>query len=636
MLLHPTLGPTNAFTAFPPEAIEQSIPARFEQRVRLSPHRVAIQTADQTLTYEALNALANPIAWTLLDRLGATTEPVGLLFEQGAPLVAATLGVLKASKIYAPLDPDFPALRLTALLDDVQTRLILTHTAHLTLAQAIAPAGCQVVNIDTEVTPGATLNPALPMPPETLAYLFYTSGSTGRPKGVVHSHRTILHAIANFTNAMHACVEDRLTLFYPGSVIAATKDTLLALLNGATLCPFEVKSAGLQQLASWLRDTRITMYHSTPTLFRHLCSCLTSVETLAHLRLVRFGGETVTRRDLACLQQYCGPACLLYVSLGATETGGSIRKVFLQRDTSFSGSVVPCGYAVPDMDVRILDEHGSEVQGDGIGEIVVKSRYVAVGYWRRPDLTQAVFQADPEGSDARIYRTGDVGRLRPDGCLEHLGRQDAQVKVRGYRVEVTEIELTLLDHPLIQEAVVVARTEPSGTTRLIAYVVPVEGSAPTNRELGSFLQAQLSDYMIPATFVALPALPLTDNAKIDRLALPAPTRTRPVLSTPYRAPSTPLETLLAGIWAEVLDLEAVGVQDHFLDLGGHSVLGMQIVARVQEAVQHEVPVRLLLERPTIAQMALAITQAMVDQMPAAALADLLQAVEAGGEKGDVL
>lgn len=621
------LGPTNPFIVFPPKAIEASIPTRFEQQVCLYPDRVAVKTAHEALTYEALNALANQIAWALLDRLGSGAEPVALLFEPGAPLVAATLGLLKAGKIYAPLDPTFPAPRLAATLADTQARLIVTHSAHRALAQAVAPLGCQVLTVDAEVSHLATANPALPIAPDTLAYIFYTSGSTGRPKGVLHSHRTVLHAIAGFTNAMHICSADRLTSFYACGVIALMKDMLQALLNGAALHPFGVKSAGLVRLASWLRQEGLTMYHSTPTLFRHLCGALTGVEGLPGLRLVRLGGETVTRRDVELFQQSCAAGCLLYSGLATTESGGSIRKIFLDRETRFVGSVVPCGYASADMDVLILNEDGSQVPGDGIGEIAVKSCYLALGYWRQPDLTQAVFLPDPAGSDARIYRTGDLGRLLPDGSLEHLGRKDFQVKVRGYRVETAEVELALLEHPLVKEAVVVARAEPAGETRLVAYVVPAGSPAPTRSALGRFLQSKLPDYMVPATFVTLDALPLTPNDKIDRLALPAPAPTRPALATPYRAPRTPIEEQLVQIWSDVLGLAEVGVQEAFLDLGGHSILAMQIVARVRAAWHIDIPLRTLLETPTIAQMAVAIVCAQAGQMSEETFAALLHEVE---------
>jgi non-ribosomal peptide synthetase component F len=349
------IGPSNPFAVFPPEAIEQAIPVRFEQQVSQYPDRLAVKTARHALTYEALHGLANQVARAILARRGRGEEPVAALFGPEAPLITATLGVLQAGKIYVPLDPTFPTARLTSMLADSQACVLVTNTDHLPLAQVLAPPGCQVLNVDDGVSLPSTENPNLPLTPDTLACIYYTSGSTGHPKGVVHSHRTVLHAIANYTNSMHICADDRLTLLYSCSAIGAMKDTFKALLNGAALYPFDVQEAGLERLAHWLMQEEITIYHSVTTLFRHLVSALTGVEHLPRLRLVQVGGEATTKRDVELFKQACPADCFLYVSLAATETGGSIRKCFLHRETQLSGSVAPPGYAVQGMEVLLLD-----------------------------------------------------------------------------------------------------------------------------------------------------------------------------------------------------------------------------------------------------------------------------------------
>ena len=351
---------------------------------------------------------------------------------------------------------------------------------------------------------------------------------------------------------------------------------------------------------------------------------LTSEERLPHLRLVKFGGEPATRKDVELFQRHCLPDCFLYNGLASTETGGSVRAFFVDHAMQLTGSVVPAGYAVEDVETLLLNEEGRAVGSDAIGDIVVKSRYLAVGYWRQPEITRTVFVPDPSGSDARIYRTGDLGRLLPDGCLVHLGRKDFQVKVRGYRVETADIELALLDHEAIQEAAVVAQDD----VRLIAYVVPTRLPAPSASVLQGFLRERLPDYMVPATFVVLDALPLTPNGKMDRRALPAPDRSRPTLAQPYVAPRTPIEADLVRIWAELLDLELIGVHDSFLDLGGHSLSAMQIIARVHRTWHVDIPLRVLLEAPTVASMALVITQHLASHIDAVELERLLLAVEA--------
>jgi acyl carrier protein len=259
---------------------------------------------------------------------------------------------------------------------------------------------------------------------------------------------------------------------------------------------------------------------------------------------------------------------------------------------------------------------------DAVGEIAVRSRYLSPGYWRQPDLTQATFRPDPTGGPERLYLTGDLGRRLPDGCLVHLGRKDFQVKIRGFRVEVAEVEGALLSLPTIKEAVVVAREERPGEQRLVAYLVPTQRPAPTVSVLRRALAATLPDYMVPSAFVVVDTLPRTPAGKVDRRGLPAPERLRPSLHVPFASARTPLEERLAGIWAEVLGVDRVGIHDHFLDLGGQSLLATSLVSRVLTTFQVDLPLRTLFESPTVAEMALAIGQALADRLDPADLEHL--------------
>jgi acyl carrier protein len=267
-----------------------------------------------------------------------------------------------------------------------------------------------------------------------------------------------------------------------------------------------------------------------------------------------------------------------------------------------------------------LDETGREVGADQVGEIAVRSRYLALGYWRRPDLTEAAFIPDPRDGDQRLYLSGDLGMMRPDGCLVHMGRKDFQVKIRGYRVEVGEIEAALLGLDSIRAAVVVAQAGEAGEQWLVAYAVPVAGVAPTVSELRRALSQTLPDYMMPSAFVFLEALPLLPNGKIDRRTLPTPNRTRPALDVSYVAPRTPVESNLAGIWADVLNVQPIGIHDRFLELGGHSLLATQILSRVMETFGVEFSIRALFENPTVAEMAEVIARRQAAQADPAAVA----------------
>ena len=275
------------------------------------------------------------------------------------------------------------------------------------------------------------------------------------------------------------------------------------------------------------------------------------------------------------------------------------------------------------MEILLLDEDGQAVRPDDIGEIAIRSRYLSPGYWRRPDLTAAAFRSDPAGGPERIYRTGDLGRRLPDGCLVHLGRKDFQVKIRGFRVEVAEVEGALLSLPTVQEAVVVAREDRPGDRRLVAYLVPTARPAPTVTALRQALAASVPDYMVPAAYVMLDALPKTPGGKVDRRALPPPGRTRPALDQPLVAPRTPVEATVGAIWQEVLGLDEVGMHDNFFDLGGHSLAASQVIARVTETFHVDLPVRVLFEAPTVNGLALAVVQGLMQNVGADEIARLL-------------
>ena len=306
----------------------------------------------------------------------------------------------------------------------------------------------------------------------------------------------------------------------------------------------------------------------------------------------------MSRHDVELYKRHLASTSVLLHMIGTTETGW-IRRYCIDQATPITGNAVPVGYAVPDTAVLLLDDSGNEAGGGQVGEIAVQSRYLAAGYWRQPALTRAKFRLCAAGDGQQLYRTGDLGRMEPDGRLVHLGRQDFQVKVRGYRVEIGEVEAVLLQHPAVKEVVAVGRAIPSGDTRLVAYVVPTTGQMPVVPEFRSFLQEKLPDYMLPSTFVMLPALPYTPHGKLDYGARPAPERRPPEFAAAYVAPKSAMEHRIAAVWQEVLGLEKVGVHDNFFDLGGHSLLLTQVHSRLQDILQKDIPIVDMFKHPTI-------------------------------------
>ena len=370
----------------------------------------------------------------------------------------------------------------------------------------------------------------------------------------------------------------------------------------------------------------MTVLRTAVSLFRAFAGSLTGAERFPDLRLIELYGEPVFERDVDIVRRRFPPECLLVSTLGTSEFGDFCH-CFVDRDRALSGGVVPAGYPAQDIELLLLDDDGRHAPAGEPGEIAIRGRYGAIGYWQRPDLTAAQFgPVDADGR--RIYRTGDLGRLAPDGCLHHLGRRDFQVKVNGNRVHVSEVEAALLAHGSIRDAAVVGRDAPEGGARLVAYVVPAATPRPTVTALRHAVATALPAFMVPSTFVFLPALPRTDTTKIDRRALPAPDGLRPDLDAPYVAAATPLEEQLAAMWAELLGVDRVGVDDDFFELGGDSLLAAKLATRVLESLSLAVPLHALLAAGTIRAMASAALMRLAANTEDLALTAALDAVRA--------
>ena len=570
------------------------------------------------------------MARAILARRGEAEEAVALLLDLDDIIPAALLGVLKAGKFWVALDHADPPPRICHVLDDSQASLLLTCAKHLDLASSLVPHRVQIVNLDALDEQAPDTNVDRPVSPDAVAQLLYTSGSTGEPKGVVHNHRNMLHQAMYSTNTRRISADDRLVLFSTYSHLGALTATFRALLNGAALLPFDVREEGVAHLASWLIREKITLYFSVATVFRQLVATLDGTERFSTIRLVDLTGERVTRRDVESVRRYFPAHCVMVNNFGSTEAL-SYRQYRLTPETDLAGNTVPIGYAVADTEAFLIDEDGAPVEPGGAGEIVIKSRYLALGYWRQPALTQASFLSDPTGGPERLFRTGDLGRILADGCMIHLGRKDSQVKIHGYRVDISEIEAALLDCPRVRQAVVTAREDRTGDLRLVAYLVLSQPWPTAARDIQERVRQTLPLYMVPAVFTFLDGLPVLPHGKVDYAALPLPDDGRPEHRGPVVAPRTPLETTLVGIWTRVLGLDQVGIHDNFLALGGDSLKAMQVIVRVLATWSIDLPVRVLLEAPTIAEMAIAITQHVAQQVSPEKLASLLSALEGRSE-----
>ena len=624
---HNRLHPSGTFVEFPEEDVERSIPASFEQ-IALSYHdRLAVKSGDRSMTYGELNRSSNRIATAIFNTLGHGQEPVGVLCRHDAPVVAAILGILKAGKFYLPMDANWPRHRASTILETSQTRLVVTDDFHSDIAATMVQTQADILNIDTLNQDTGTDNLELSLPPQSCAYVIYTSGSTGEPKGVLQNHRNVIHSVMANTNSLRICREDRLTGVYQYYANGGAHDIFTALLNGASLFPFDVRCWGPSSIPGWLSREAITIYHSVRSVFREFALSLRGDESFPSLRAISLGGENVTKFDVDLFQRCFSDRVIFVNRLGSTECG-RISRYFIDKETIIDTPNVPVGYPSPGYQIEIVDELGTALAKNMVGEIVVKSEFLSPGYWRRPDLTEDKFSQDPRGGPQRLYRTGDLGRFLPDGGLEYIGRKDFEVKIGGNRIQIAEIELALAAFPSIKEVHVLARQGTQSEPQLVAYY-RVEGAAdPKHFELRRFLRNRLPGIMIPSVFMKIENFPLSGSSKLDRNSLPMPSRGRPDLEAKFVAPETVVEKLLAKIWTEVLSIDQVGVNDNFFDLGGHSLTATRVISQVITQFRLVLPLQSLFQSPTVAEMAAIITQNQAKQASDAELARMLREVEA--------
>jgi amino acid adenylation domain-containing protein len=442
---------------------------------------------------------------------------------------------------------------------------------------------------------------------ENLAYVIYTSGSTGTPKGVLIAHYNVTRLLEATNSWFHFDQNDVWTLFHSYAFDFSVWEMWGSLLHGGRLVvvPDCVRQSP-EMFYKLLAKEGVTVLNQTPSAF---CQLIQAETSLMHslelaLRLVIFGGEALDFHSLRPWFDRHGDQCPQLVNMyGITETTVHVtyRPITAADVSAGIGSLI--GMPIPDLELYVLDQNHNPVPIGVPGELHVGGPGVGRGYLNRPELTGERFIPNPFRPGARLYRSGDMVRYLFNRDVEYLGRIDSQVKIRGFRIELREIETVLSQNVAVAETVVLARQDHAQETRLVAYVVLNQASAATASELRSFLKSKLPDYMIPSAFVFLDALPLTSNGKVNKLKLPAPDHGRPEQERPFVAPRTPVEEVLARIWAEVLKLEQVGVDDNFFDLGGHSLLATQVMSRLQRALQVELPLRNLFELPTVAGLA---------------------------------
>ncbi|HEY0019307.1 MAG TPA: amino acid adenylation domain-containing protein [Longimicrobium sp.] len=580
---------------------EAAPPARcvhhlFEEQARKTPEATALVYGDQRITYGELDRRANRLAHHLRGRGVGPDVKVGFCMERSPEMVVALLGILKAGGAYVPIDPAYPEERIAFMVREVDAPLLLTQERVLPRL----PAGARALALDAawaQVEREPDTAPDVDVTPDHLVYVLYTSGSTGTPKGSEVAHRAI-PGFFRGADYVRYDAEQVLLQYSSTSWDVLTLEMWPALLTGATCVLYPAQTVELDGLAAEVRRHGVTTLWFSAAFFNLVID--TRPEVLAGVRQVMVGGEAVSVPHVRrAMELY--PALRLVNGYGPSECTVFTSCHVIPRD--FDGAAVPIGTPVGDRRVHVLDARMRPVPVGVPGELFVGGPAVPRGYLRRPALTARTLVPDPFGPPGgRLYRTGDRVRWRADGVLEYLGRIDQQVKVRGFRIELEEVEAVLLRSPAVREAVAVVREDTPGDRRLVAYAVAADpAAAPTPAELREHLRTRLPDYMLPSAFVVLDALPLNANRKVDRRALPAPEGAG--ADEGYVAPRTPTETTLAGIFAEVLNHERVGVHDDFFASGGHSLKATQVVSRAQDVFGVRVPLRALFEHPSVGALA---------------------------------
>jgi len=619
--------PSREFTVFPPEDVEISVAERFEKIVRMYPDRVAVKKGSRTETYEQLNKAANRLAHALMRRMEAVSRPIALFFDPGVESITAMLAALKTGQCYVPLDPGHSAARMRSVLEDSEADLIVTDAENYQAVTKVIGGDVPVLNIDTLPPDLAETHLSEYPPPGTPSFIIYTSGSTGKPKGVLHTHRTMLHTVMSLTNLVHVCAQDRVALLLSYSFSASIRQVFAALLNGAVLLPFNTKKEGLAPLIDWLDREAVTLCGFTGSMFREFLFQSAAVRpTYSSLRTCFVGSESLSKRDVQLYKRHLPDHVILVANMGINESG-TIGNLLIDKSTEIAGNTVPVGYASADKEIVLLNEAGEKVGFDAVGEITVKSKYLSPGYWKQPELTAMKFIAADCDSEMRVYYTGDLGRMSPDGCLNYLGRKDLAVKIRGSTVDTPRVEAALLGHPRLKQAAVVAQQNSNGDAELIAYIVPTRRPGPNPGQLRRLLTETLPESIIPSLYVELDALPLTSTGKIDRKSLPEPTRCRPSLDVTYVGSRNETERQLIKIWEDVLDIRPVGVLDNFFDLGGQSLSFTRIVYRVFRDFHVRIPVQELFLSPTVAKMAAKIADHRGEAFDKEQLENLLNQLE---------
>jgi amino acid adenylation domain-containing protein len=589
------------FEPFPRSALDGSVVDRFDAIAARWPDRLAIQDLNSCLSYTELAAIVARIAVATNGAILGRTGPVAILLRSEAHFPAAMLGVLAAGRAYVPLDAGQPAARNRLIAEQSGAAAAISAGDLADQARLLLPNGMPVVDLDRlDAFPQQQLGP--PPGPDDICYVAYTSGSSGIPKGVSRDHRALLHDVLQATNALHLNCEDRLALVFSPSVNAAIRNIYGALLNGGSLHILPPLDLNATNLGLELRARGVTVLHAVPSLFRQVARTLGPGERLDSVRIVHLGADRSSWSDIEEFRRVCRPEALVYVTLGSTECGVHLHW-FVDERVRANYAQLPVGRAIPERRLWLADEDGKTVAEGEIGEVLVASRYIGLGYWNAPGLTRHAFVTDRSDPQTRIFRTGDVARWGPDGLLEYVGRKDEQIKLHGHRVHPAEIENVLMSLLEVVDAAVVVRRDAAGMPRsLAAYVIlraDVRGMLP--RHLVAMMQQRLPSHLVPWPIIVVDDFPRLSGLKIDRARLVQMDAER--LTEGSGRVESEIVAEVIQVFEQFIGVAGATADDNIASLGGDSLQAVDIAAELERRFGVTVTDETMASTQTIAALA---------------------------------
>ncbi|MCM3132898.1 AMP-binding protein [Paenibacillus polysaccharolyticus] len=577
----------------------QTIPEQFSFICDNYPDSIAIKTMDNSITYGQLEDRAGRVAHSVLKHATSASNHVIISLDKDEDMLAAMFGTLMAGKAYVPFDSGYGETWSNTIINDVCPSLIITDRSNYIIKLLADKHQISVFYMDDLLADLPLEREYYAATPESVASILYTSGSTGEPKGVMQNHQNILFHVRLLTDLFKIGPEDKHTLLPSYIHDASTTDIFCTLLNGATLYPFKLKRNGFLELSSYLQSSGITLYHSTPTVFRELVNCPANETSFLSLRLIIVGGEPVRKEDVISFRKLFPKNCLFVNGYGATETSGFVALNILDRSAQLDeGGVIPIGTAPPGIHLILVDEHKVPVSQEG--EIAVECNHIALGYLNKAESTKKVYGRGFTSPESRVYFTGDYGYMTASGKIQLIGRKDRQMKIRGNRIDMAEIESALAEMAAVKQVAVCAE-QYADQSELLAYLVLNKSEMETGMEyeIRSYLAKRLPDYMAPSKLVFLSELPMTRTNKVDYIALASQREVLNVLSEQATVSSTDTLEIVWNIWKKILRNSAIALDDHLVDRGASSLHVMKAQSAVHELLQRKIPLIHFFEYPTI-------------------------------------